>query len=367
MVCGALQGMLFGIVVLTAKRFHVHSNKYLAKMVIFISLNNLYYWLIETKIVKGLAIYEFLYIPWSLLILPMIYLFLRSYLKVETEKRYIYAIKIPFYFFLVIYILLLLLFVLWREWLVENEQFKLCLYDFEEYFSIVYSCLLIFMSLKTIRNYQTKNKIQLKKNESVPIRWLKKLLWAGSVICCLWFLVIAISGFFQDELINLNIQHLIWLSISVIIYWIGYLGLVKPDILFQQKLEHINSDSDGKRRNQQNLSYTKFAEIDRVIKDELLYLDPNLSLESLSARFELSTGYLSQMFNVVTGNSFTNYINSFRIECAKKMLLDKKYKNYTILAIGLEAGFNSKSAFYKAFKRFERCSPTTYKAQFNVS
>ncbi|GAB1857913.1 hypothetical protein MHTCC0001_27500 [Flavobacteriaceae bacterium MHTCC 0001] len=86
-----------------------------------------------------------------------------------------------------------------------------------------------------------------------------------------------------------------------------------------------------------------------------------MSLHTLSKELNLSEGYISQTINRNIDSNFNDYINSLRINDSKTMLQDHQYNNYTIAAIGLEVGFNSKSSFYTAFKKFTGQTPTTYK------
>ena len=74
----------------------------------------------------------------------------------------------------------------------------------------------------------------------------------------------------------------------------------------------------------------------------------------------LSEGYISQLISKNSDFNFNDYVNKHRIEESKKMLNDENYKDYTITAIGLESGFNSKSSFYSAFKKFTNKTPTEY-------
>ncbi len=75
----------------------------------------------------------------------------------------------------------------------------------------------------------------------------------------------------------------------------------------------------------------------------------------------LSTSYLSKIINTNSDYNFSDFINNFRIEKAKKLLADAEYNNYTYIAIGYECGFNSKSTFYTAFKKFTGQTPSIYK------
>ena len=59
--------------------------------------------------------------------------------------------------------------------------------------------------------------------------------------------------------------------------------------------------------------------------------------------------------------NFYDLVNGCRVEEAKRLLLDPKNKNYTILSIGFEAGFNSKTTFNTIFKKFTGLTPTEYK------
>jgi AraC-like DNA-binding protein len=61
------------------------------------------------------------------------------------------------------------------------------------------------------------------------------------------------------------------------------------------------------------------------------------------------------------GSGFSEYINAARVREAQRILTDLDFKNYTIVAIGLECGFNSKSTFYNSFKKVTQESPTDFR------
>jgi len=67
--------------------------------------------------------------------------------------------------------------------------------------------------------------------------------------------------------------------------------------------------------------------------------------------------------NAHAGSNFPDYINKYRVKEAKKLLGDNNFSAYTIVAIGLECGFNSKSTFYYAFKKFTGLTPTAYRKE----
>jgi AraC-like DNA-binding protein len=59
--------------------------------------------------------------------------------------------------------------------------------------------------------------------------------------------------------------------------------------------------------------------------------------------------------------NFYDLVNGYRVEEAKRLLLDPKSFNYTILSVGFEAGFNSKTTFNTVFKKFTGLSPTEFR------
>ena len=92
-----------------------------------------------------------------------------------------------------------------------------------------------------------------------------------------------------------------------------------------------------------------------------MYLNPNLNLKDISDELSISKGYVSNLINKHANKNFNDYINHFRVEEIKKMLIDSHFNKYTVLAIGLEAGFNSKSSFNNVFKKFTNLTPSAYK------
>ena len=93
--------------------------------------------------------------------------------------------------------------------------------------------------------------------------------------------------------------------------------------------------------------------------EERLYTDDQLTLRDLADELSISPHQLSQLLNERLDTNFSNFVNQFRIRDARDMLLNQPEK--TVLAVSLEVGFNSKSAFYEAFSRFTGMSPQAFR------
>ena len=152
------------------------------------------------------------------------------------------------------------------------------------------------------------------------------------------------------------------------LYWIGYQGLYRYNIVqdriqLRKRIATSNkfigigaiatSNVDDKHREE-------FKKVHDLVVSEKKYLEPELSMSSLAETLSISASHLSKLVNNHSGFSFSDYINSLRVEQAKKLLADPNFNNYTMVAIGLECGFNSRSTFYAAFKKFTATTPTEY-------
>ena len=104
------------------------------------------------------------------------------------------------------------------------------------------------------------------------------------------------------------------------------------------------------------------VELHKLMSTEKLYRTATLSRSDVAELLGISPGYLSRKLAAHPAGNFTKYVNGYRVEEVKIMLSDPTFDDYSLAAIGLEAGFNSKSAFYKTFKSIMRCTPSEYKA-----
>ena len=102
--------------------------------------------------------------------------------------------------------------------------------------------------------------------------------------------------------------------------------------------------------------------VSEVMKTEQLYLQPGLTLPQLAKAVSTPTHYVSQTLNEALQLSFFDFINRLRIDYAKQKL-EQINNQQSILTIAMSAGFNSKSAFYTAFKKQTLMTPAQYRKQ----
>jgi YesN/AraC family two-component response regulator len=105
----------------------------------------------------------------------------------------------------------------------------------------------------------------------------------------------------------------------------------------------------------------KVALLNTFMSESEPYLDPSLSIYDLSKQINIPAKDLSLLINHDLNQHFFDYVNGFRIRKAMDMLRDPARKDLTVLEILYEVGFNSKSSFNTAFKKYTRLTPTEYR------
>ncbi|HPJ10695.1 MAG TPA: helix-turn-helix transcriptional regulator, partial [Flavobacterium sp.] len=158
-------------------------------------------------------------------------------------------------------------------------------------------------------------------------------------------------------------------GISFVTYWLGYMGIYKFGIIAERK--QLKRYAEQAKPTYTILEKQKSSHIkafEHLIVDQRRYLDSDLTLDRIAEELDLSNSYLSRIIKAELGVGFVDYVNTLRVEEAKRYLLNPEFSNYTLVAIGIEAGFNSKSAFYSSFKKITGQTPSDFKkAQQNLS
>lgn len=99
---------------------------------------------------------------------------------------------------------------------------------------------------------------------------------------------------------------------------------------------------------------------DRILKIKQYvcnHLNEELSLKLIAKQMFLSTSYLSALFKKRTGDSFSVYVETQRINCAKKLLTNR---DASICAVAQQVGYSDQAYFSRVFSRRVGCSPKVW-------
>jgi YesN/AraC family two-component response regulator len=219
-----------------------------------------------------------------------------------------------------------------------------------------FSCYQLLIHRKW-REYQQLIRQEVSNTEDVNISWVR-FFSAVFLIVNFSFLVSLFA------VIHLDVMNWVWKSIGVIlslsIFALGYKGILQKEILVAEsaiKQETVELSMQAEQR----IDHALIEKLNQYMKNEKPFLDPELSLSTLSKAMGLNRNQLSQLINTGIGENFYDFINRHRVEEVKRLMADPLKQNYNLLGMALEAGFKSKSTFNLIFKRFTGLTPTEYK------
>ena len=104
---------------------------------------------------------------------------------------------------------------------------------------------------------------------------------------------------------------------------------------------------------------------DLYMSGEKPYKNQSFTINELAKGIAIPVGVISEHMNKNLGKNFFEFVNEYRIEEAKRMLISNEYKESTILEILYEVGFNSKSVFNSLFKKNTKLTPKEFRRKYS--
>jgi len=238
------------------------------------------------------------------------------------------------------------------------------------------------LSYRTIRHHQQHIKDIFSSLKKVKLDWLRNLLLAFGVI---W--VTALLRFLTAYgKVGYENKFIVPFLLCLTIFLIGWYALRQPEIFSDRRNKRIRENDwksktlDSMEKNHQEqparfkqrpkYEYSSLSERDiarhkdnliNYLEQEKPYADPDLQLQNLADHLGIPSYQLSQIINTELQQNFYELINSLRIAEAKHRLIDPTNQHITILAIAYDVGFNSKSTFNTAFKKYTKMTPSQFK------
>lgn len=359
MISGVILGIVFIIATQCSKNGREKTIIFLNLVVTFLMLNNFQAFLLETVFEHAPFFIQRLQIPWYVLILPSFYAFLIYYLRIEGKLQSFTKISVS------LFVLQLLIRLALLPYFNDDEK-KLLIGRYVQIEEIVNASYSVFLFVKSIVLLFKCSELYQAVLTFDSLRWLKNFIFLGGLVMLMWICAILLN---LDKAMHpeLYIYYPLRLSSTVLLYWICYQGFYSYSLMSERiKLREAIAIEEKDKNMVESHVYSednKFERVKNHIEKNKRYLDPSFSLEKLSSEVDMSVSTLSHLINQESGYNFSDYINFMRVKKVKKYLTKPDYASYTIVAIGLECGFNSKSAFYTAFKKFTSVTPSAFKEQ----
>lgn len=240
---------------------------------------------------------------------------------------------------------------------------------------LLYSFVLLYSHNRHVKS-------QFSSVEEITLNWLKILV--GNIF--FMYLILIFGGFFwdyfaSDKQISVKAEHFnqfLYLIIAGSIYTMGYLGMKQTVIFKYQPTVSENLDDNDEvpercveKYSSSALDETLSKQLKEVLGDHMQeqkpFLMSQLTLAQLAEQLHVPPNYVSQVINQNFSMNFFDFVNAYRIEYAKQHLGEATKSQKTILDIAFESGFNSKSAFYAAFKKHTGLTPSQYKLKLQTN
>jgi len=296
----------------------------------------------------------------------MFYAFTTHFLRIENKVNDFLKLTVIIFVVEIVVRLILISYVYYE--VPDRDRFLIQEYtNIEEIFNLLYSLFLFANAYLLIFRRHKLLEFILSYDD---LNWLKWFIGSGTVVIAFWILAVVMWNVF-----GLDYYDLLRLGSSVWLYWVGYQGFYKYNVVEDRivlrrtiasdqalisspKMKDSSKQDDDFYNEKHQKDFDKIK--DHIIKNKL-YLEPLLSMEDIADELRISKSYISKLINSYSDYNFSDFVNSLRVEQAKKFLSNDEFSNYTIVAIGLECGFNSKSTFYAAFKKFTSETPSIYR------
>ena len=350
-IAGIVQGFIFAVTVLAVSKKRYRCLVFLALLVAAIAYSNFQYMLPEMGVITQEEMSLYLYVPVATLAPALILMFVKTFLETELPiRKWQWFIFLPFVSFYLADIYLRI------TTSSAYSPTKVFVWNLEEVFGVLMTFTVLVYSLKltyTYRQKRSKGSLEVKRS----LNWLRITLLLLLSTTLIWGYGTAKMVFFTTDW---QWFVFLWIVMSFLIYWLGYAGRYKFELWLERKKIRQNVTKTSNPSQKDTWENPHLKQLEKLMKDEKLFLDSQLSLESVAAQLGISPSHLSRLLNQEGNISFTHYLNAFRVQEAIQLLGNASFNRYTMTAIGLESGFNSKSAFFRIFKDKTGQSPFAY-------
>ncbi len=291
------------------------------------------------------------------------------YIKSLTMQKFRFQAEYLLHFLPFLFVFAMFYFSIWQlpvEERVAIEQSK----SFRYTYIFPVSVFLIAASTQgyywwgwwMIKKYKQRLSQYFSSIQKFDLKWMSFLLIAAIVFHA-GISLLYILDYFLNLMPYDTLQIIGYSFASIFIFVIGFYG-IKQGSVFTERSVRVNLDQKQEERLKlQNLSREEKVFVDYLIdfmKREKPYLNPEITLADLSQQLQKPADFLSGILNARLNKSFYDFINYYRIMEFKAQVLKADFTQFSILGVAFECGFNSKAAFYRAFRKNEGITPGAY-------
>lgn len=356
---GALQALFFGIFLFFKKTANTLQKKALAFFILIFSYNGFETLGWSSELGHYTAFFNLFPFVCIFGIGPSLYLYVRSFQATPVHKPWRHY-RIVLLMFLIRACTLLF----WitspghRDVVIKADAWYARI---AEPLSVLYFIMYYLFALRAylqLMPANAENGAWMPEEAGLIMRWLRTLLILTGIIGLTWFLTISLP--YVVDLGGAEPYYVIEIMLVAFIYWIGFAGYQRTKVIYIAQQQKTKSYVDS--LNGEEVSSTLSA-LAKAMEEDKLYLYPDLNITTLSTRLGIPAKTLSAVLNQHLNKGFNEYVNTFRVEAVKKMILDPANNHLTISGIAYECGFNSQPTFQRAFKTATGMTPKEFQSK----
>ncbi len=381
LLLGGFNGVLLGWLLLYLRRKNLLANRFLAIILVSRGLTLIHQFLIETKLLYQVPALTGFVLLTEVLLPPALYLYVRTMTQPFGFKQKLWVHFVPSVMIMLLVMPFFFLDFATKKAIVDSNfiewpagilqlTFPLAMVIWAALFTfyLIMAFKLLFIHTRSISHF-------FSYQEEISLSWLRNFLLLNVVTWA--FLAYFYVSFAQsNEHINPVMNWFLFFSV-LLVFYLGLKGLTQRRIYHMnpnsvnsgmaEEVQDIDDAADNATTKYKNSALTEdiskkiVNRLSVVMHDKQPYLNNDLTLPDLAKMVATSPNYLSQVINEQLEMNFFDYVNSHRIETAKNLILNPLPHTLTIHDIAMESAFNSKSAFYSAFKKQVGMTPAAFK------
>lgn len=358
----ALQGLFLTGILLTLKKGHPWANRFLACLSFLIALIAAGYVVSTSGLSRTYPYFAFLVGPFWLLLGPTLFGYMWLLTGRSIRFSWVTALQLlPFF----IYLISTYHSAFFPDHFQASGYGKFIYMPRDgtlKLFPLLYMYLFTMqmmtyavLSIRLIRHHEARYQDYAADSGTVYLSWIRRLI--ATFLCYMVYETIFSAILLVNRAVETHYYYISALFISTFLLLIIYTAIRDPQILLPLPTK---SKKYGRSSLSESFVQDNLARLMTIMDEQRPFLRSDLKLSDLADMLDISRHHVTQLLNQEVGQSFHEFVNSYRVEEACRRISDPANKDFVLLAIAHDVGFNSKTTFNRIFKQHKRMTPSQY-------